>query len=76
MGEPFDVTAVIAGTFLDGSRVPLRVDGEPAGKRWAWARGPKTDDVSFPLKLVQPGEHRLTLGDQSVVVTVENGDGK
>jgi len=37
--ETLTVTAQIADTFLDGSRVTLLVDGQPVDKKWAWARG-------------------------------------
>lgn len=41
--EPVTVSATIANTFLDGSRVTLLVDGQPANSKWAWARGGKSD---------------------------------
>ena len=68
--QPFTVTAAISDTFLDGSRVLLLVDGQPANSQWAWARNGKTDEVSFPMSLAQPGAHRLAVGTQQARVTV------
>jgi hypothetical protein len=70
-GEAFTVTASIADTFLDGSRVPLLVDGQPADAKWAWARGSKRTEVNFTLALPKAGEHRLDVGDRSVTVKTE-----
>jgi exo-1,4-beta-D-glucosaminidase len=70
-GEAFTVTASIADTFLDGSRVPLLVDGQPADAKWAWARGSKRTEVNFTLALPKAGEHRLDVGDRSVTVKAE-----
>ncbi|MGD0091325.1 MAG: beta galactosidase jelly roll domain-containing protein [Planctomycetota bacterium] len=70
-GEAFTLTATISDTFLDGSRVPLLVDGQPAGAKWAWARGGKSDEVQFKLNLAQPGTHRLTVGQSEAKVNVE-----
>jgi hypothetical protein len=41
-GKPIDLSARIADTFLDGSRVALLLDGRPCAYRWAWARGGRT----------------------------------
>jgi exo-1,4-beta-D-glucosaminidase len=60
--EQNTVTATIANTFLDGSRVTLFVDDKPAGTKWVWARAGKTDTVKFPVQLDHPGEHRIRLG--------------
>ncbi|MCY3024473.1 MAG: beta-mannosidase [Planctomycetota bacterium] len=70
-GEAFALTARIADTFLDGSRVTLFVDGQPADTKWSWARGGKTDEVSFKVNLSQPGTHRLTVEKGKTKVTVE-----
>ena len=69
-GETFDVSASIAGTFLDGSRVSLRVNGEPRDSKWAWARGSETDNVVFKLSLSKPGVHRLAVAERVIEVTV------
>jgi exo-1,4-beta-D-glucosaminidase len=70
VGELFDVTAGVTETFLDGSRVILLVDGEPADSKWAWARGNKSDEVLFKLSLSKPGVHRLAVAKRETVVTV------
>ena len=70
-GEPFTVTAVITDTFLDGSRVALLVDGQPADAQWSWARGSKRAELAFKLTLCEPGTHRLTVADRTVEVKVE-----
>lgn len=70
-GQPFTVTARVNDTFLDGSRVALRVDGEPVDSKWSWARDGRADDVSFQVTLVRPGAHRLTVGSRHAKVTVE-----
>ncbi len=57
--EPGMVTATIANTFLDGSRVTLYVDGKPAASQWAWARGNKKDTVTLPI---QVGQHQIKVG--------------
>ena len=68
--EPLTVTARIANTFLDGSRVTLLVDGEPTGTKWAWARGGRTDELVFDASFSAPGEHTLAVGDRSIKVKV------
>jgi exo-1,4-beta-D-glucosaminidase len=70
-GEPFTVTAMIADTFLDGSRVALVVDGQPADAQWTWARGNKRAEVAFKPTLREPGTHRLTVAGQTAAVVVE-----
>ena len=70
-GEPFTVTAAITDTFLDGSRVALLVDGQPADAQWTWARGGKRAELIFKLTLPDPGAHRLAVANQAVEVTVE-----
>jgi len=71
IGEPFTVAAGITDTFLDGSRVALLVDGQPADTQWSWARGSKRAELTFKLSLRQPGAHRLTVADRTVEVNVE-----
>ncbi|MCX7827270.1 MAG: hypothetical protein N2689_17205, partial [Verrucomicrobiae bacterium] len=70
-GEPFTVTALITDTFLDGSRVPLLVDGQPGDVQWCWARGAKRAELAFKLALREPGAHRLTVANQTAEVIVE-----
>ena len=64
-GKPFDVSAKIADTFLDGSRVALLLDGKPCGYRRAWARGGRTETVQFRIQIDGPGKHRIALGGES-----------
>jgi exo-1,4-beta-D-glucosaminidase len=70
-GESFAVTARITDTFVDGSRVTLLVDGQPAGVKWSWARDGKQDKLSFELRLREPGDHRLSVSKQTTHVAVE-----
>jgi len=69
-GEPLTVTAEIANTFLDGSRVALTVDGKPAATRWAWARADKRDAVAFKLQLDEPGKHEIRVGNKTANIVV------
>ena len=69
-GEPFTVIARITNTFLDGSRVALLADGQRTDAKWSWARGRKTDELTFTLSLSQPGKHRLAVANQTVEVIV------
>ncbi|MBI5684011.1 MAG: beta galactosidase jelly roll domain-containing protein [Verrucomicrobia bacterium] len=70
-GETFTVTTAITDTFLDGSRVPLLVDGQPADAQWTWARGAKCAELIFKLTLREPGAHRLAVANRTVEVMVE-----
>lgn len=70
-GEPLTVTASIARTFLDGTRVALRVDGQPAATQWAWARGKQKQNLEFPLTVGQPGKHEVRVGNQRLELTVQ-----
>ena len=69
-GQPSIVTARIAHTFLDGSCVTLLVDGQPAGRKWAWARGEKGDELAFAVSFPKPGEHTLAVGSRSTQMKV------
>ncbi len=68
-GEELVLDATISRTFLDGSRIPLMIDGKVAETKWALARK-KPEHVQFPIKIEQPGEHRIAVGEKSVVVRV------
>jgi hypothetical protein len=70
-GERFTVTASVANTFLDGSRVALQVDGKPVAFKWAWARAGRKESLGFSFTLEQPGRHEIALGGQKVSVTVQ-----
>ena len=70
-GEPFTVTASIANTFLDGSRVTLLVDGRPTATKWAWARSGRTDEVAFEASFSDARRaHFVAVGDRSIKVKV------
>lgn len=70
-GQTVTVSAMVADTFLGGSRVTLRVNGQPAGRQWAWARGEKSARVSFEVRLPSRGMYELVVGRQTVTVNVE-----
>jgi exo-1,4-beta-D-glucosaminidase len=72
-GEQFTVTASVANTFLDGSRIALQLDGKPAGFGWAWARGSQRQELAFPLKFERPGKHTLVVGDKKLELNVHPG---
>ena len=68
--ETLTVTAQIANTFLDGSRVTLVVDGQPVRTKWAWARGGRIDPVTFEVNFSATGTHTVSVGDRHVEVRV------
>jgi len=70
-GERFTVTTSVANTFLDGSRVFLKVDGKPTAFRWAWARAGRKESLGFPFILEQSGRHEIAVGGQKLSVTVQ-----
>ena len=64
------MTAEIANSFLDGSRMMLTVDGKPVATRWAWARADKKDNVIFKLQLDEPGKHEIRVGNKTASIVV------
>jgi hypothetical protein len=70
-GGLFTVTASVADTFLDGSRVALQLDGKPVVFKWAWARAGRKESLGFPLILEQSGRHEIAVGGQKISVTVQ-----
>ena len=70
VGEPLSVTARVAHTFLDGSRVPVYVDGRVWESRWAWARGEDAQELRFRLSVLQPGQHEIGVGPKKLTITV------
>ncbi len=70
VGDTVVVSASISRTFLDGSRVALRVNGAPAASKWVWARDDKPVDVSFDIKLNEPGIRRLSVADKEISIKV------
>ena len=69
-GESFPVKATVTQTFVDGSRVPLQVDGRMAASQWCWSRH-KSTTLNFSVRVEEPGRHTLQVGNQSLVVNVE-----
>jgi len=71
VGQPFTVTAQIANTFLDGSRVALRLDGKAGDNKWSWARGGQRRNLEFPLKFDRPGKHTVEVGGKKLELNVQ-----
>jgi hypothetical protein len=71
VGEAGTVRGILGGTFLDGSRVFLRVDGESAAAGWAWAREGKTQTLTFPVRFERSGQHEIALGERRIEVNVQ-----
>jgi exo-1,4-beta-D-glucosaminidase len=71
--EPFRVTALVANTFIDGSKIALEVDDRVVDSRLVWARASAgaSREVSFPLRLSTPGAHRIKVGSMVTSVSVE-----
>jgi len=70
-GERLTVTASVANTFLDGTRVALQLDGKPVAFKWAWARAGRKESLGFGLTLEQSGRHEIAVGGQKISVTVQ-----
>jgi len=69
--DPFTVTATIEGTFIDGSRIAVRVDGTEVASRLVYARPGAPRQFEFALTLGEPGRHEISVGEQAVSVRVE-----
>jgi hypothetical protein len=63
-GEILTITAVISDTFLDGSRVPILVDGSALACPWSWARGKQQQELSHQFCIQESGRHRISVGDR------------
>jgi hypothetical protein len=70
VGQSLTVTARISNTFLDGSRVPLYVNGAVQGSCWAWARGDASLELPFSLNFDQPGLHEIRVGSKRLVLRI------
>ncbi len=70
-GEIGRASAKISNTFLDGARIPVFIDGKLQSCPWAWARARQTAELSFPLKIAEPGLHELTIGKCSLGLRVQ-----
>jgi hypothetical protein len=69
-GEPFEVTAQIKNTGLDGSLVQLLVDGKLAATKRIWARGQQARRATFRLWLDEAGPHTLQIGALTASISV------
>ena len=67
---PATVTTTISRSFLDGSRVALRLNGNVIDAKWAWARQQEKQKLSFPVSFDHPGKHRLEVGGRTLEVKV------
>ncbi len=70
-GEELTVSAAVAHTFLDGSRVALLLDGAPVAYAWAWARGAEKADVTFAVRIDKSGTHELRVGEKRASLAVK-----
>jgi exo-1,4-beta-D-glucosaminidase len=71
VGESVTVTATISNTFLDGSRVPLKVDGQVWETRWAWVRDGGKQALTFRATFDRPGRHTLEVGGRRLELEVQ-----
>jgi hypothetical protein len=69
-GDQVQVTATIADTFLDTSRVTASWDGTPAVSTFAWARKGKTQTVTILAKAPKAGRHELAVGRRKLGIAV------
>lgn len=67
---PATLTTIVSRTFLDGSRVPLRLDGNVIDARWVWVRQEGKQNLSFPVTFDRPGKHTLKVGRRKLEVNV------
>jgi hypothetical protein len=70
INEPFTVTADVRNTFIDGSRIPLYIDGRIVASKLVWARAGAGRKVEFMLKLDKAGAHELRLGKEVSTIVV------
>jgi hypothetical protein len=70
-GESCRVSATVEKTFLDGSRVFVRWDGEPVVSSVAFARKGKTETLTLPLKAERAGPHQLSVGKRQIEIQVQ-----
>jgi exo-1,4-beta-D-glucosaminidase len=68
--EPFTVTATIKNTFIDGSRIELYVDNKVVDSKLLWARARAEREISFTLKLLEPGLHEIKVGTLTTSILV------
>jgi len=68
---PFQVTASVGNTFLDGSRIFVYWDEKPLAPAVAFARGGKNETLRFLIGPAQAGTHQLRVGQKQLQVTVQ-----
>jgi exo-1,4-beta-D-glucosaminidase len=69
-GEPCAVNVRVRNTFLDGSRVFVRSDGEPVASAFAYARGGQSQTLTIPLKIDAAGKHEVSIANRKLQITV------
>ncbi|MCY2951108.1 MAG: hypothetical protein NTU53_03920 [Planctomycetota bacterium] len=70
-GQPVTVTATIANTFLDGSRVQFVISNAPPPLlRFAHARGNNQDKVSATINC-KTGTHQISVGSKTATLRVD-----
>lgn len=70
-GQPFAVTADIANTFLDGTRVAVKLDGKTVALKSAWARGERKENISATMVVPSAGTHEISLGKKKLKIQVQ-----
>ena len=68
-GKPVTVNASITGTFLDGSRVDLVVDGRTMASQYHFARAGESAAARFEVQL-PAGVHTIAVEQRTARVTV------
>jgi len=74
VNEPVTVTADVANTFIDGSRVDLLVDGKVADSKRVWARAGGRATADFTVTFDTPGTREIRIGDQTASILVTAGE--
>ena len=62
-------TATITNTFIDGSKIPLYIDGEVVDSKLVWTRGGAEEEAVFIVRLKDAGEHRIKVGNLVKTIT-------
>lgn len=71
VGESVTVTATISNTFLDGSRVPLRGNGQVRQTKWLWACDGSSQVFAFAVAFDHPGQRALEVGSKRLELAVQ-----
>ncbi len=67
---PATLTTIVSRTFLDGSRVSLRLDNNVIDAKWAWARQEGKQNLSFRVDFDRLGKHTFEVGRRKLEVNV------